>query len=144
MVQGFLIDSEANRNMAFATWHAGQMPLVQVDTIITKALGNGLTQVDAIVSNPKLIPTHTQQDLENRISPPNLITLTGGTVVAGFTVTNALLDQASEQVQEPATIRVSNIAGGSSVRVRWIVQGGTTYTVTAVSQKGGTASKSTR
>ena len=141
---GFMIQTEAHRNMAFATWHAGQMPLVQVDTIITKALGNGLTQVDAIVSNPKLIPTHTQQDLENRISPPNLITLTGGTVVAGFTVTNALLDQATEQVREPATIRVPNIAGQSSVRVRWIVSGGSTFTVTAVSQKGGTASRSTR
>jgi hypothetical protein len=141
---GFMIHTEAHRNMAFATWHAGQMPLVQIDTIMTKSLGNGLTQVDAIISNPKLIPTHTQQDLENNISPPNLITLTGGTVVAGFTVTNALQNQATEQMRTPATIRVSNIAGNSSVQVRWIVQGGSNYTVTAVSQKGGTVAKSLR
>ncbi len=138
-----MIQTEAHRNMAFAVYHAGQMPLVAVDTVWTKPLGNGLTEVNAIVSNKRLIPTHTQQDLENRISPPDMVKLTGGTVVAGFIVTNALQDQATEQRRDPATIRVNNIAGNSSVQVRWIVSSGNSFTVSVESQKGGTATKST-
>lgn len=138
---GFMIQTEAHRNMAFAVYHAGQMPLVGIDTVWTKSLGNGLTEVNAIVSNSRLIPTHTQQDLENRISPPNFVRLTGGTVVAGFTVTNALQNQAVEQRRDPANLRVNNIPGNSSVQVRWIVSSGSNFTVSVESQKGGAAVK---
>jgi hypothetical protein len=138
---GFMIQTEAHRNMAFAVYHAGQMPLVGIDTVWTKSLGNGLTEVNAIVSNSRLIPTHTQQDLENRISPPNMVRLTGGNVVAGFLVTNALQNQATEQRRDPANIRVNNIAGNSSVQVRWIVSGGSNFSVSVESQKGGSATK---
>lgn len=89
-------------------------------------------------------PTHTQQDLENRISRPNHITLTGGRVVAGFTIDNPLSGEATEQQRDPATIRVANIPGQGIVRVKWIVQGAGPFTVTADSQKGGVSTLRSR
>ncbi|MGV3707690.1 MAG: M14 family metallopeptidase [Gemmatimonas sp.] len=141
---GFLIQAEAHRNMAFAFYHANQMPLVNVDSVWSKSLGNGLTEVNAIITNKRLIPTHTQQDVENRISPPDFVSIAGGTAVAGFVVNNPLLNQATEQKLEPGKIRLANIPGNGIVQVRWIVQGGANYTVTVESQKGGTSSKQGR
>jgi hypothetical protein len=97
-----------------------------------------------VVLNTKLAPTHTQQDLENRITRPDLVTLTGGRVIAGFIVDNPLSGDATEQKRDPATLRVRNIPGNGLVRVKWIVQGTGPVTVTVDSQKGGSATRGSR
>lgn len=141
---GFMLQSDAHRNMMFTLYQTSQMPLVEVDSVTTRSLGGGLTEVTAVVVNRRIAPTHTQQDIENRISRPDRITLAGGRVVAGFVINNALTGEATEQKREPATINVANIPGQGIVRVRWIVQGGGPFTVTADSQKGGVSSKRSR
>jgi len=137
---GFMLQSDAHRNMMFTLFQTSQMPLVAVDSVTTKSLGGGLTEVTAVVVNRRIAPTHTQQDVENRISRPNHITLTGGRVVAGFVIDNPLNGDATEQVREPATIKIANIPGQGIVRVKWIVTGSGPFTVTADSQKGGVSS----
>lgn len=141
---GFMLQSDAHRNMMFTLYQTSQMPLVRVDSVNTRSIGGGLTEVTAVVLNERLAPTHTQQDVENKITRPDQITLTGGTVVAGFTIDNPLSGAATEQQRNPATIEVSNIPGNSLVRVKWIVQGSGPFTVTAVSPKGGTSVKRDR
>jgi hypothetical protein len=141
---GFMLQSDAHRNMMFTLYQTSQMPLVRVDSVTTRSLGGGLTEVSAVVLNERLAPTHTQQDVENKISRPDHITLTGGTVVAGFTIDNPLNGAATEQKHDPATIKVSNIPGNSLVRVKWIVQGSGPFTVTADSPKGGISVKRDR
>jgi hypothetical protein len=141
---GFMLQSDAHRNMMFTLYQTSQMPLVRVDSVTTRSLGGGLTEVTAVVANDRLAPTHTQQDLENRITRPDLVSLQGGRVVAGFIVDNAVTGDATEQKRDPATIRVRNIPGNSVVRVRWIVQGGGPFTVTVDSQKGGVATGRSR
>ncbi len=141
---GFLLQSDAHRNMMFTLFQTSQMPLVQVDSVTTKSLGGGLTEVTAVIVNRRIAPTHTQQDLENRISRPNHITLTGGRVVAGFVIENPLNGDATEQQRDPGTIRVANIPGQGIVRVKWIVQGAGPFTVTADSEKGGVSSMRSR
>jgi hypothetical protein len=153
-VPGFLLPGENHRNMAFTLFQASQMPLVQVDSIAVRSLGGGLSEVTAIIGNPKLAPTHTQQDVENRISRPNWISLEGGEVVAGFTVGGAgggfgggggffggggQPQIATEQRVNPTRINVANIPGQGSVTVRWVVRGAGPFTVVADSPKGGVA-----
>jgi hypothetical protein len=130
--------------MMFTLYQTSQMPLVEVDSVTTKSLGNGLTEVTAVIVNRRVAPTHTQQDLENRITRPNLITLAGGRVISGFTIDNPLTGDATEQQLNPATIRVPNIPGQGIVRVKWLVQGNGPFTVTADSQKGGVSSLRSR
>ncbi|MHB1298931.1 MAG: M14 family metallopeptidase [Gemmatimonadaceae bacterium] len=134
---GFMLQSDAHRNMMFTLYQTSQMPLVRVDSVTTRSLGGGLTEVTAVVTNDRLAPTHTQQDLENDITRPDFVSIEGGRVIAGFTVDNPLNGDATEQKREPAKIRVRNIPGNGLVRVRWIVSGSGPFTVTADSEKGG-------
>jgi hypothetical protein len=141
---GFLLQGDAHRNMMFTLFQTSQMPLVEVDSVTTRSLGGGLTEVTAVVVNRRIAPTHTQQDVENNISPPDRIALTGGRVVAGFVIDNPLSGDGTEQKRDPATIKIDNISGQGVVRVKWIVQGNGPFTVTATSEKGGSSVRRSR
>ncbi len=141
---GFLLQAEAHRNMAFVVYQTHQLPRVKVDSIARRSVGGGLTEVTAIISNTRIAPTHTQQDVENNISRPDWITIEGGDVVAGFIINNTLQDIATEQQHEPARISVANIPGMSTVTVRWLVRGNGPFTVTVDSPKGGVDRKTLR
>jgi hypothetical protein len=139
---GFLLQAEAHRNMAFTLYQTYEMPKVEVDSIVVRSLGNGLTEVTAIVANRRLVPTHTQQDVENKITPPDYVALTGGTVIAGYRVTNERTGESIEQESNPARMELTNIAGRALERIKWIVRGNGPFTVTVTSEKGGTHSLS--
>ncbi len=141
---GFLMQAEAHRNMAFSLYQAWQMPQVEVDTITTRSLGNGLTEVTAIVANRRLVPTHTQQDVENKISRPDYVTLAGGTVLTGYRVTNPNSGTSIEQLRNPARLELSNIPGNSVVMVKWVTRGAGPFTVTVDSEKGGAHTRTQR
>jgi len=136
---GFLLESDAHRNMSFTIYHSFHTPKLTVDTIIEKDLGDGLKEVTAVITNSRIMPTHSSQDLKYKIERPDYITISGAKVVAGMIVENADLNITSEQKTNPETISVNNIPGLSTVKVRWIIQGSGKYTVTADSKKGGTA-----
>jgi hypothetical protein len=138
---GFLLESDAHRNMAFTIYHCHHTPKLNVDTIIEKDLGDGLKQVTAIISNSRLMPTHSNQDLKYKIERPDQVTLSGAKVVASMIVDNADLNITTEQKNNPETINVRNIPGLGAVTVRWIVQGSGKYTVSVDSRKGGIVSK---
>ena len=138
---GFLLESDAHRNMAFTIYHCYHTPRLTIDSISEKDLGDGLKQVTAIISNSRLMPTHSNQDLKYKIERPDLITLSGAKVVASMIVENADLNISSEQKTNPETINVRNIPGLGTVTVRWIVQGSGKYTITVDSKKGGTTSR---
>jgi hypothetical protein len=141
---GFLLRAEAHRNMAFTMFQAWHLPKVEVDSIAVRSLGNGLTEVTAIVANRRIVPTHTAQDLQNRISPPDMVSLTGGTVISGYRIINDRTGESVEQERNPARLELRNISGRGIERVKWIVRGGGPFTVTVSSQKGGTNSMRSR
>lgn len=136
-IPAFLLPAEAHRNMAFTLYHAAQMPLVSVDSVAVRSLGGGLSEVTATISNRRVIPTHTQQDVEHRITRPDYVTLEGRRVLAGFRVTDPLQVIAVEQRRDPHRIEVPNVPGMGTATVRWIVEGSGAFTVTADSEKGG-------
>ncbi|MCY1548230.1 hypothetical protein D9M68_843260 [compost metagenome] len=81
--------------------------------------------------------------MKNNIETPDIISLSGGNVVAGMIVQNRDMGITAEQKNDPANIRVGNIPGNGFVTVRWLVKGnGTKYTVNVASKKGGSATKS--
>ena len=139
---GFLLESDAHRNMAFTIYHGYHTPKLQIDSIAEKSLGDGLREITAIISNERLMPTHSSHDLKFKIERPDHITLTGPKVLAGMLVENADLGLTTEQTNNPATIEVKNIPGQGVVTVRWIIQGTGKYTITVDSKKGGVVKKS--
>ena len=138
---GFLLESDAHRNMSFVIYHAYHMPKLSVENISEKNLGNGLTEVTAVIKNERMMPTHASQDLKFKIERPDYISLQGATVVAGMIVENGDLNITREQKVNPAVLEVKSIPGLGAVTVRWIIKPAKNYTVKVDSRKGGVVSK---
>lgn len=138
---GFLLESDAHRNMAFCIYHAYHMPKLVLEEMTEKNLGGGLTEITVVVTNKRMIPTHSSLDLRYKIERPDYISIQGPKVIAGMVVENRDLNIAREQKNNPATLEVSNIPGMGSVTVRWIVSGGKNYTIKVDSKKGGVVTK---
>jgi len=136
----FMIEDMCHRNMAFTLFHLYHTPKVEVDSVSTKALPGGLTEVSAVITNTRVIPTHTLQDSRNKITRPDWVTLTGGNVISGSILQNRFLGIAQEQKHRPERLEIETIPGMGAVYVRWIVEGKGPFTVTVDSEKGGTYS----
>lgn len=136
---GFMLETDAHRNASFCIYNAYQSPKLEVTNLKTKKLDGGLTEVTATVVNQRMIPTHSASNLKFRIDPPDYVYLDGGTVIAGMTVENADLNLTTEQKKNPQRMEIQNIAGYQRINLKWIVKGGSKYTVRVESVKGGRA-----
>lgn len=140
----FLLEEECHRNMAFTLYHAGQLPLVSIQSLTTKDLGNGLTEVTAIVENNKLVPTHSAADVQRKITPPDIVELSGKDlkkVILALKSNEPFFRNPQEQKREPAKFKLDTIGSYGVVHVRWLVEGSGPFEVKVSSVKGGTASK---
>ena len=139
---GFLLESDAHRNMAFTFYHAFHTPKLEINDLVVKDLGGGLKQVTATIANIRMMPTHASQDIKYKIEVPDYITLSGAKVLVGMIVQDADLNITTEQKNNPATIELTNIPGLDTVTVRWIVSGAGKLTVKVDSKKGGLVERS--
>jgi hypothetical protein len=148
----FLLEEELHRNMAFSFYHADQMPMVKVQKIGVKPLDSmradaeppdqkagGLVEVTAVISNERMLPSHAATDVANKITPPDLVSLSGPNVkvLAGLYAPDQFFENAKEQKRHPSTIRLDAIPSMGAMYVRWIVDGRGPYTVKVQSYKGG-------
>lgn len=139
---GFMLEEEAHRNMAFTFYHAYHMPHLSIDKIKERKIDGGLTEITAYIKNDRLMPTHSSHDVKNKISSPDIVSISGAKVIAGMIVDDEDFDITKEQKLNPENMKVVNIPGNSIIKVRWIVSGNHNYSIKVVSKKGGIASKS--
>lgn len=135
---GFLLEQDAHRNMAFTIYHAYHTPKLSITDVKEENIGGGLKQVTATIYNERLMPTHSSQDLKYNIERPDYITISGANVVTGMVVNDEDFNKVDEQKHNPEKIKVKNIPGMESVKVRWIVSGNGKYRISVDSAKGGT------
>lgn len=144
---GFLMPEDLHRNMAFALYHAHEMPRLAIDSIEIKAMESGLYEMTLTVRNDGLTPTHLEHDVSNQIEAPDYFIIRpkkADDVVAGMTV----VDQANDKTDWPedgryARLAVSNIPGRGRVTVRWWLRPGS-YELEVVSRKGGALRRTLR
>src|SRR5690606_12104628 len=140
---GFLLLEDAHRNAAFTIYHAHHMPKLEFLHTEVKPLGGGLYEVNATVWNSRIIPTHSDHDVKNRVNRPNHIRLEGAQVITGMRVMDSDFNVTVEQQYKPEQIEIPTIDGMSSVKVRWIVKGNPSNAKIVVdSEKGGVVEKS--
>jgi hypothetical protein len=137
---GFMLETDAHRNAAFCIYNAYQLPKLEVINVKVKNLEGGLKEVTATVENQRMLPTHSASNMKFKIDPPDYVTLEGGKVIAGMIVDNALLNRTREQKKNPQRMELINIPGKSRVDLKWIVKGGSKYTIKVESVKGGSTS----
>ncbi len=140
MHPGFMLETDSHRNAAFCIYNAYQTPKLEVNDIKVKNINGGLKEITATIENKRIMPTHSATNMRYKIDPPDYVLLDGGTVLAGMVVIDADYNRNIEQKKNPQRIELNNIAGYQRVKVKWIVKGGSKYTVRIESVKGGRAS----
>jgi hypothetical protein len=86
-----------------------------------------------------MLPTHSASNLKFKIDPPDYVILEGGTVIAGMIVEDKDRNLNREQEKNPQRLEIQNIPGYQRVNMKWIVKGGSKFTVKVESVKGGRA-----
>lgn len=135
----FLLEEECHRNMAFTLHHADMMPLLEITSVDVEPIASGLYKVWVTIANHRLIPTRTEQDVANHVSPPDVVTLEGrgADVLSAGRVTDRFFDRVEPVERRPHRVELERIAGMSAERVQFIVGGRGRFTVTVDSAKGG-------
>jgi len=134
---GFLLESDAHRNMAFTLFHAYQTPKLVIENVEERDLGKGMKEITATIANKRMIPTHSGNDLLHKINRPDYAVLTGPEVMAGMIVLDKDMKLTREQPYSPQQIEIDNIPGMGVITVRWIVSGNLDYSIMVDSEKGG-------
>jgi hypothetical protein len=137
---GFLLETDAHRNAAFCIYNAFQSPKVEIKNMKVKKLSGGLKEVTATVKNSGMLPTHSASNIKFKIDPPVYIYIDDATVIAGMIVLDKDKSISLEQKKNPGRLEVQNLAGYQQVDVKWIVKGGSKFTIRAESIKGGRTS----
>ena len=133
----FLLEEECHRNMAFTLYHADQMPLLSLNQVTAEKIKEGLYAIRVEVANARLIPSHTEQDVINRIHPPDLVTFTGPEVkvLTAGVATDRFFKQITPVKRRPERVEIPTIPGMGAVWVQFIVSGRGKFTVTLDSPK---------
>jgi hypothetical protein len=135
----FLLEEECHRNMAFTLYHADQMPRLSINEVKIDKLSDELFNVWVTVENSRLIPTRSAQDVQNHITPPNIISLSGPKVkvLSSGRVTDRFFKRAEAVKRRPERLELDTLDGMSVVRVQFIVSGRGRFTLTVEAAKGG-------
>ena len=123
----FLIEEMLHRNALFCVRHAIEMPEVTIHEPELTDLGGGVTAVDVVFRNERLIPTRTALAAQKEIGRPDLLTIEGNGIevlAGGFRGDRYRPEVIELQDNEPARlVREAGIGGRREVRVRWLVTG---------------------
>ena len=138
----FMIEDMCHRNMAFTLFHAYHLPHVVIDTVEVKELSNNLYQIDAVVVNTRMIPTRSNHEVKHQFTRPDWLILEGPQVVAGFIVHDVYLNDLTEQQFVPQRLNIATVPAMEEVRVRWLVRGKPSGSITFDSLKGGIVQRS--
>jgi hypothetical protein len=137
---GFMLETDSHRNASFCIYNAFQTPKLEVNDIKVKKLDGGLKEVSATIENKRMMPTHSASNLRYRIDPPDYVYLDGAAVIAGMIVIDKDYNRNTEQKKNPQRIEINNISGYQRVNVKWVVKGGSKFSIRVESVKGGRAS----
>ncbi len=121
----FLLEEECHRNMAFTLFHADQMPRLKIGPVTFDRLSEGLFRVWVTIENTRLIPTRTEQDARNHISPPDVVSLSGREVkvISSGRVIDPYFKRVEAVKHRPERVELPSIGGMSVARVQFIVSG---------------------
>lgn len=135
----FLLEEECHRNMAFTLYHADQMPRLALGETKVEKLSDGLFRIWVTLENQRAIPTRLQQDVRHRISPPDVVTLSGDQVrvLSSGVVTDRFFNRVTPVQRRPERVELEAIGGMGTVRAQFIVSGQGRFRVTIDSARGG-------
>jgi len=123
----FLQEEMIHRNALFCVRHAEAMPRVAIREPVVSDLGGGLTALDVVVANERVIPTRSALARDKQVGAPDVLTLSGPGIevlAGGFRSDRFRPEEIRLQEHEPARlVREAGLGPREELRVRWIVRG---------------------
>jgi hypothetical protein len=123
----FLIEEMLHRNALFCIRHAEEMAQVVIHEPEISDLGNGLTAIDVVFQNTKLIPTRTALAASKGMGVPDTLSIQGEgieVVVGGIRSDVMRPERMSFEEFTPASIvREDGVGSRERLMVRWIIRG---------------------
>ena len=133
----FLLEEELHRNMAFTLYHAESMPLLREGETSVESLGGGVYRLRVGVENHGIIPTRTAHDVNESITPRNIVVVSGVSVIASGRVGEPLRDDVQWQGSRPERLLIESFPGLSQTFVEFLVEGPGRASVEVVAERGG-------
>jgi hypothetical protein len=139
----FMLEEECHRNAMFTLYHAEMTPRVSFGNVVSERLGRRLFKVWVEVVNDGLMPTRCAQDVENHISPPDIISLSSKKVevISSGRVVDRFFKRVVPTEIRHHLVEFDAVPGMDSVRAQFIVSGTGEVTITFDSAKGGLLKK---
>jgi hypothetical protein len=143
---GPLLEEVCQRNCAFTLRAAAAGPRLVIREVAAMALGGGTFRVEAVLANGGFLPTSgTERAVAMKAVKPDKVSLAGAEVLAGPREQETGWLRGRVAQYKAAAVFPGNGIDGRR-KASWIVRGepGTTVTITATSQRGGTAKAEVR
>lgn len=120
----FMLEEECHRNFAFTMLHADSMPELSAETVSVESVAAGLWAVTVEIRNHRLIPTRMPVAARDSIGRPDLLTVSGGRVVAAGELSSRLDRTMRERsAREPSRVVLEDGIGSRNQRIfRFLVQ----------------------
>jgi len=135
----FMLEEECHRNALFTIYHGESTPLLEFGDVTVEKLGRKLYKVWIEVVNRGLMPTRSAQDVTKKISPPDIVSVTGkqAQVISSGRVTDRFFKKVTPTKIRHHRVEFDTVPGMGTIRAQFIVNGTGTITVTVDSAKGG-------
>lgn len=136
----FLLEEECHRNMAFTLYHADQLPWLNMEVAAVEKLDDQLYRLRVQVSNARMIPSRTAQEVQSKLSRPDLLQVSGeqiGVLAAGL-ADDRFFHQVRPVKRRPERVELEAIPGMGDRFVQFVVRGSGVCRLRLDSVKAGT------
>jgi hypothetical protein len=132
----FMIPEMAHRNASHVIFVARHVPVVKLEVLEKKSLGNNLYRIRVRASNANAIPSLSNKALKSKLTRKDILSITGSgiEVVSGGIIDDLHFERIRPVEHRPATIYTSVPSFGKR-DIQWIVRGQGTVTITYDSKK---------
>jgi hypothetical protein len=120
----YMLPELLHRNASLVIFTARHAPVVSLETVDVKELGDGLHRVRVRVSNPNAIPSLSSRAVQKGIARPDILRIEGKRieVVSGAIVEDPLLERMRPVEHRPSMI-FTHVPSFGARMVQWIVRG---------------------
>ncbi|GJM22121.1 MAG: peptidase M14 [Planctomycetota bacterium] len=135
----FMIEEMLHRNAAFCIFHAEQMPKLELVELQVNDGPAGTHVITAEIRNTRWIPTRTAVSADKALGRPDLVLFESdglNLIAAGPNASRTDATQFSWVEHEAERLRLdSGVSGHGTLRLRWIVSGSGSFTITYDAQQ---------
>ncbi len=138
--QPFMLPELVHRNASVVFLAAENTPEISMDVFDVKEIGKNLHQVRIRLKNKNGLPSMSAYSMSSKLYTPDMLSVSGGKVVAGGKITDLRLDKVSYKEKKPE-IQFFSVPGYGVVEYQFLIEGKGDITINYQSRKANNLTK---